>query len=97
MSPAEFSQGLALKSSYINSNAFSESTIVVSMLLLAFGSDSPADLLVNASSVLAFLRQVAPALAEGNGNLGLSQDSAEGLSLILFAVEETIGAALTKI
>lgn len=65
--------------------------------VLAFGSDAPGDLLVNACSVVTFLRELAPYLAEGHGNLSISEDGANGLSLILFTVEETINAALAKI
>ena len=65
--------------------------------VLAFGSDAPADLLVNACAVVTFLREVAPYLSGPGNNISIGEDAANGLSLILFAVEETIGAALQKI
>ena len=65
--------------------------------ILAFGSESPADLLNNAASVTRFLADMSPAFAEGGGNLGLNDDSANGLGLILLVVESTITEAMTKL
>jgi len=65
--------------------------------ILDFGSNSPADLLVNAASVTRFLSDVALAFANDGGNIGLSDESANGLGLILTTVEATISEALTKL
>lgn len=65
--------------------------------VLAFGSDAPGDLLINAGSVVTFLREVAPHLSGNNGYLPIGEEAANGLALILMAVEETISVALTKI
>ena len=65
--------------------------------ILAFGSDNPADLLVNAASVTRFLADVSPAFIDQGGNIGLGEQSVNGLGLILLAVESTINEALTRI
>lgn len=65
--------------------------------VLSFGSDSPADLLVNAASVTRFLADVSPAFTDQGGNIGLGDQSANGLCLILLAVESTINEALTRL
>ena len=65
--------------------------------VLAFGSEQPVDLLCNAASVTRFLADVSPAFAEGGGNLGLNEESANGLGLILMVVESTITEAMTKL
>lgn len=65
--------------------------------ILAFGSESPVDLLCNAASVTRFLADVTPAMAQGGANIGLSDDAVNGLGLILLVVESTITEAMTKI
>jgi hypothetical protein len=65
--------------------------------ILAFGSEAPADLLVNAASVTRFLADVSGAFTSDKGEIGLGDQSANGLCLILLAVESTINEALTRI
>lgn len=65
--------------------------------VLAFGSESPVDLLNNAASVCRFLADVSPAFTSAEGNPGLDVNSASGLSLILMVVESTIEAATAKL
>lgn len=65
--------------------------------VLAFGSESPVDLLVNAASVCRFLADVSPAFAEGGINMGLTEESANGLGLVLMVVESTISEAMTRL
>lgn len=63
----------------------------------AFGSENPADLLVNASCVTHFLAEAVVHLHQGNGGLSLSEDAASGLSMILQTVTNTISEALTRL
>ncbi|MHB8808948.1 MAG: hypothetical protein ACYC9M_02900 [Desulfobulbaceae bacterium] len=65
--------------------------------ILAFGSESPVDLLNNAASVTRFLVDVSPAFAHDGAQLGLSEESAHGLGLILMVVESTISEAVARI
>lgn len=65
--------------------------------VLSFGSDSPADLLCNAASVTRFLADVSPSFSYDGGDIGLGDQSANGLCLILLAVESTIKEVLTRI
>jgi len=65
--------------------------------ILAFGSESPVDLLNNAASVCRFLADVSPAMTRDSGQVGLGEDSASGLGLILLAVESTISAAAARL
>jgi len=66
---------------------------------LAYGAtfDSPADMLANAVDVLTFLSEVAPYLAEGGGNLAISEPGAIGLATILNALGNTITTAIDLI
>jgi hypothetical protein len=64
--------------------------------VLAFGSEAPHDLLNNAASVVRFLADVSPAMARDNG-LGLNDESANGLCLILLVVEATINEAVIRL
>jgi len=63
----------------------------------AFGSDNPADLLVNACRVTNFLAEAVVNLHPGHGGLALSEDGASGLALILQTVNNTINEALTRL
>ena len=65
--------------------------------VLAFGSESPVDLLNNAASVTRFLAAVSPAFAHDGSQIGLSDESANGLGLILMVVESTISEAVARI
>jgi len=65
--------------------------------ILAFGSETPVDLLNNAASVTRFLADVTPAMAQGGANIGLSDDAVNGLGLILMVVESTITEARAKL
>ena len=65
--------------------------------VLAFGSEQPVDLLCHAACVVRFLSDVSPAMAQGGGNLGLNEESACGLSLILMVVESTITEAMARL
>jgi hypothetical protein len=65
--------------------------------VIGFGSNQPADLLVNAASVTRFLADVSGSFTSDNGELGLSDQAANGLCLILLAVEETITEAVKQL
>lgn len=57
-------------------------------------NDNPADMLGNAASVVRFLADMTGELAgPAGGHAGLSNESANGLCLILTAVENTINRA----
>ncbi|GEM_PF-3321401 len=58
-------------------------------------NDNPADLLGNAASVVRFLADMAGELAADGRQSGLSNDAANGLCLILTAVENTINQAVS--
>lgn len=57
--------------------------------------NNPADMLGNAASVVRFLADVTGELAGPGGNAGLSNEAANGLCLILLAVENTINRAVS--
>lgn len=65
--------------------------------VLAFGSEAPVDLLNNAASVVRFLADVSPAFAGDGAQVGLNDESANGLYLILLAVEATINEAVIRL
>jgi hypothetical protein len=56
--------------------------------------DGPVDILNNAASIISFLEDVTPSMIENGGNLGLSQDGMNGLSIIYMTLRETIQAAI---
>jgi len=60
--------------------------------VLAFGSEEPRDLLHNAAAVLSLLAALAPGAADDFGH-----DAADGLGLVLRAVELTIEAAVARL
>jgi hypothetical protein len=65
--------------------------------VLAFGSQSAVDLCQNALFVTRFLADVAPFVTDaGNNGPGLSEDGAQGLTLILSTVESTLSAAIDR-
>ncbi|HHO49274.1 MAG TPA: hypothetical protein ENN06_12635 [Desulfobacteraceae bacterium] len=63
----------------------------------AQGSEQPLDLLRNAADVCRLLADLAPAMVQVNGLPGLSVASANGLALVLDAVETTIAEALERL
>lgn len=65
--------------------------------VLAFGSDHPVDLLNNAASVTRFLADVSPAFSSDGAMGGLSSEAANGLCLILLAVETAITEAVSRL
>jgi hypothetical protein len=65
--------------------------------IFAFGSDNPADLLVNAAAVTCFLGNVAVNLHNEGREPGISQEGCQGLCQILAVVENTINEALNRL
>lgn len=59
-------------------------------------TDNPLDMLGNAASVCRFLADVSGAMSGDHGQVGLTDESANGLCLILLAVEGTITEAMAR-
>lgn len=59
-------------------------------------TDSPADMLNNASAVVRFLADVAGAIGGDNGLPGLSDHGSFGFLLILNGIENTINEAVNR-
>ncbi len=62
-----------------------------------FATDNPLDMLDHASDVCRFLADVSPAFASDGARVGLNDKSANGLCLILLAVESTINEAVIRL
>ncbi|MEW6595671.1 MAG: hypothetical protein AB1413_12455 [Thermodesulfobacteriota bacterium] len=62
-----------------------------------FRTDNPLDMLDHAGDVCRFLADVSPAFSQDGAQVGLTGKSANGLCLILLAVEATIAEASRRL